>query len=107
MNQKQNASYKGDLALDNLYVGTLIGNETIGTATLTASVDGKSFDPESFQTVLKSDVQLFEFNEYTYTDISIDGNLKYPAYNRTLISKDANALVNLNGTLDFSSEKTA
>lgn len=107
VNQKHNASYKGDLALDNFDVGTLIGNETIGTATLTASVDGKSFDPESFQTVLQSDVQLFEFNEYTYTDISIDGNLKYPAYTGTLISKDPNALVDFNGTLDFSSEKTA
>ncbi len=107
VNQKQNATYKGDIALDNFDIGTLIENEKLGTATLTASVDGKSFDPESFNTIIKSQVQQFTFNNYSYKDIEIDGNLKLPAYTGTLVSNDPNALLNFNGTLDLSTDKTA
>lgn len=107
VNQKQNATYKGDITLDNFDIGELIENEKIGTATLTASVDGKSFDPESFNTIIKSQVQQFTFNNYSYKDITIDGNLKLPAYTGTLVSNDPNALLNFNGTLDLSKDKTA
>ncbi len=107
VNQKQNATYKGDITLDNFDIGGLIENEKIGTATLTASVDGKSFDPESFNTIIKSQVQQFTFNNYSYKDITIDGNLKLPAYTGTLVSNDPNALLDFNGTLDLSKDKTA
>jgi len=107
VNQKHEATYKGELFLDHFDVGTLLENETIGFATLNAQVDGKSFDPESFQTVIKSEIQGFDLNNYTYENISIDGNLKYPAYTGTLLSKDPNALLDFNGTIDFSSDKTA
>lgn len=107
VNQKQDASYKGVLFLDQFDVGTLLGNESIGFATLNALVDGKSFDPESFQTVIKSEIQGLDLNNYTYENILIDGNLKYPAYTGTLVSKDPNALLDFNGTLDFSLDKTA
>ncbi|SEH72443.1 Family of unknown function [Paenimyroides aquimaris] len=106
VNQKQNASYKGDIALENFDIGKVIEKENIGIATLTATVDGKSFDPEHFNTVLKSHVQEFTFNNYSYKDIEIDGNLKLPAYTGTLVSNDPNALLNFNGTLDFSNDKT-
>src|SRR5690606_16931495 len=106
VNQKQNASYKGDIALENFDIGKVMEKENIGIATLTATVDGKSFDPEHFNTVLKSHVQEFTFNNYSYKDIEIDGNLKLPAYTGTLVSNDPNALLNFNGTLDFSNDKT-
>lgn len=107
VNQKQNATYKGDVALDNFDIGGLIENDKIGTATLAASVDGKSFDPEFFNTIIKSEVQSFTFNTYTYKDISIDGNLKLPAYTGKLVSNDPNALLNFDGTLDLSTDKVA
>ena len=107
VNKKQNATYKGDLTLENFDIGSLIENKKIGTATLAANVDGKSFDPEFFNTIIKSHVQQFTFNNYSYKDISIDGNLKLPAYNGILVSNDPNALLNFNGTLDLSQDKTA
>lgn len=107
VNQKLNAQYKGDITLENFNIGGLLGKENIGSATLSASVDGKSFDPKHFNTILKSEVQSFMFNGYTYNNISIDGNLKLPAYTGTVVSKDPNALVDFNGTLDLSSDKVA
>ncbi len=107
VNQKQSATYKGDIVLDNFDIGKLIANEKLGTATLTASVDGKSFDPESFNTVLKSEVTSFGFNGYNYENISIDGNLKLPAYTGSLVSKDPNALIDFDGTLDLSLDRVA
>ena len=107
VNKKQDASYKGDLGLDAFDIGKLIENEDLGFATLTASVDGKSFDPKFFNTVIKSEVQSFGFKGYDYKDISIDGNLKLPAYTGTLISKDPNALVDFDGTLDLTTDKVS
>ena len=107
VNQKTNATYKGTLSAEDFDIGTLLGKENIGTATFTANVDGKSFDPESFNTIIQSNVQSFTFNNYTYENIEIDGNLKLPAYTGKLISKDPNALVDFNGTLDLSSDKVA
>ena len=107
VNQKQNATYKGDITLDNFDIGALLEKENIGTATLIASVDGKSFDPNSFNTIIKSTVQQFTFNKYTYKDITIDGNLKLPTYTGTLVSNDPNALLNFNGTLDLSTQNVS
>lgn len=107
VNQKQNATYKGTVALDNFDIGTLIDNQKIKTATLTADVNGKSFDPSTLNTLLKSNIQQFTFNNYTYKNIDVDGVLKLPAYTGTLVSNDPNALLNFNGTLDLSKEKTA
>ena len=107
VNNKLNASYKGDFSLDNFDIGALIEKDNIGTATLVATVDGKSFDPEHFNTVIQSQVQQFTFNKYSYKDIAIDGNLKLPAYTGSLVSNDPNALLDFNGTLDLSTDQTA
>src|SRR5690606_27786370 len=98
---------KGDFSLDNFDIGALIEKENIGTATLVATVDGKSFDPEHFNTVIQSQVQQFSFNKYSYKDIAIDGNLKLPAYTGSLVSNDPNALLDFNVTLDLSTDQTA
>ncbi|HUH26131.1 MAG TPA: translocation/assembly module TamB domain-containing protein, partial [Flavobacterium sp.] len=107
VNEKQQATYKGNVTLDNFDIGKLIGNEKVGATTLTAEVDGKSFDPESFHTILKSEVTSFGFNGYNYEHISIDGNLKLPAYTGSLVSQDPNALIHFDGTLDLSSDRVA
>src|SRR5690606_30037295 len=57
-------------------------------------------------TVLKSHINEFGYSNYVYKDIDIDGNLKLPAYTGTLISNDPNALLNFDGTLDLSTDKT-
>lgn len=107
VNNKLNATYKGNFSLDNFNIGALIEKDNIETATLTATIDGKSFNPEHFNTIIKSNVQQFTFNNYSYKNIDINGNLKLPAYTGTLVSNDPNALLNFNGTLDLSTQKTA
>ena len=107
VNQKNIASYKGDVALNSFDIGKFLANDNVGIATLAATVDGKSFDPAHFNTILKANVSNFGFNGYNYKDVTIDGNLKWPAYTGVLVSKDVNALIDFNGTLDLSTDKVS
>ncbi|WP_255497889.1 translocation/assembly module TamB domain-containing protein [Flavobacterium sp. I3-2] len=107
LNQPKLATYFGEINLENFNIGNLISQQNIGSTTLNLIVDGKGFDAESLDTNVSGDIESFAFNNYFFKNISIDGNLKWPQYQGSLISKDANALVDFDGTIDFSEKAKA
>ncbi|KFF17568.1 translocation/assembly module TamB domain-containing protein [Flavobacterium hydatis] len=96
------ASYSGNIVLENFDVGTLLGRKDIGKTTLNLDVDGKGFTEKYLNTVIKGDVQKFNYNNYTYNNIVLNGNFKLPHYKGQLSVNDPNLNMTFDGLIDLS-----
>lgn len=101
LNHPKQATYRGQVALDDFNIGKLSGQASLGQATLDLFIDGKGFQPKDLQAVITGDVAEFDFNGYRYTQVIIDGNLKLPYYKGFISSKDPNATLDFDGVIDF------
>jgi len=104
LNQPKLATYLGEINLDSFNVGNLINQKQLGTTSLNLVIDGKGFDAESLDTNVSGDIHSLVFNTYNFQNIAIDGNLKWPQYQGTVISKDENAILDFDGNIDFSNK---
>lgn len=102
VNQKENASYTGDVVLNDFQAGHLLDVEKIGNVTAKLFVCGKGFTPESLQTIVSGEVQKADFNGYSYSNIILDGEFKVPYYKGFVSSKDPNASLDFDGIIDLS-----
>ncbi len=98
------AVYNGNIISDNFNVGQLLGKEKLGTAAFNIDVDGSGFTLESLKTKLEGDISKLEFNGYSYSNLSVIGNLRDPVFDGSLISNDPNIKFHFNGVADLSEE---
>jgi hypothetical protein len=96
------ASYSGNVVLENFDMGALLGRKDIGKTTLNLDVDGKGFTEKYLNTVIKGDVQKFNYNNYTYSNIVLNGNFKLPHYKGKLSVNDPNLNMTFDGLIDLS-----
>ncbi|MDN3672680.1 translocation/assembly module TamB domain-containing protein [Flavobacterium branchiarum] len=96
------ASYSGNIVLENFDLGALLGRKDIGKTTLNLDVDGKGFTEKHLNTVIKGDVQKFNYNNYTYSNIVLNGNFKLPHYKGKLSVNDPNLNMTFDGLVDLS-----
>ena len=104
INDQDNVQYKGLLDLQDLNLGKLTESASIGLATFKLNVDGKGFTEESLNTEAKGQIKSVTINNYTYENIIVDGNLKYPLFDGKLESLDPNFLFNFEGLVDASQD---
>ena len=97
-----NALYKGTLALNNFDLGTLLGKQEIGRATVNLDVDGRGFTQKLLNTAIKGKIQKFYYNGYNYQNITVDGSMKMPYYKGYFNSNDPNLKMDFDGTIDLS-----
>lgn len=101
-NQPDIASYKGVIDLNDFSLGTLIGEKSLGNATLHLDVNGSGFNQRSLNTIVKGEIKELAFNNYNYTNITVDGRLKWPYFKGNLNSNDPNLLMSFDGLADMS-----
>ncbi|WP_238990966.1 translocation/assembly module TamB domain-containing protein [Flavobacterium sp. LMO6] len=97
-----NALYKGTLVLNNFDLGTLLGKQDIGKATVNLEVDGRGFTQKLLNTAIKGDIQKFYYNGYNYQNITVDGSMKMPYYKGYFNSNDPNLKMDFDGIIDLS-----
>ncbi|WP_306350211.1 translocation/assembly module TamB domain-containing protein [Flavobacterium sp. '19STA2R22 D10 B1'] len=100
-----NATYKGNIVLDNFSIGSLLNQKDLGSVSLDMDVDGKGFTVKTVNTILKGNVRNIRYNGYTYNDIDIDGKMKMPFFKGTLNINDPNLRMSFNGLVDRSSKE--
>lgn len=104
LNESNNASYKGNIKLDQFDLGSFINNSQFGLTSLNLHIDGKGFNQQSLNTSLKGNVYSFTFRKYNYTGLAVDGYMKMPYFKGLLHSEDPNAKFDFNGTIDLSAK---
>ncbi|WP_225876834.1 translocation/assembly module TamB domain-containing protein [Flavobacterium muglaense] len=100
------ASYVGNVVLDNFDVGALLDRKDLGKVSMDIDVDGKGFTEKYLNTSLKGDVTKIYYNDYTYTNVVVNGNFKAPNYQGQISVNDPNLSMNFDGLLNFSKKNT-
>jgi hypothetical protein len=100
-----NASYEGIVVLDNFNVGSLINENDIGLVSMNVVVNGKGFTEKLIDTKIRGKVSRFQYNQYNYQGIIVDGNFKKPIFKGKVNVNDPNLFMDFNGIVDISKQE--
>ena len=93
--QKGNEVYNITGALKSFEVGKLIHNDSIGKLSMTIQAQGTSLEPQKMNATFSSTVADFEYNDYIYKNILLDGVVNNGNYRANICFIDENAEVQL------------
>ena len=99
------ASYIGNVVFDEFNLGELIEDPKVGLVSANVDVDGKGFTLDNLRTDISGDVYALDYNNYTYQDIIVSGDLGNKIFNGKLKAEDPNLKLDFNGLADFSQEQ--
>ncbi|WP_233530717.1 translocation/assembly module TamB domain-containing protein [Gelidibacter salicanalis] len=101
-NDIDNASYKGNIIVENFDVGELLNDPNIAETSFDLDVDGKGFTLENLRTNVKGQVFSINYNNYNYQNIDVSGQLGNKVFNGNLVSHDENFKFRFSGLADMS-----
>lgn len=101
INDIDNASYSGNIILEQFKIGTLFSNKDLGMVTLNLDVDGKGFKLKNLNTSFSGDVYKINFKGYNYTNIVVDGNFKNPIFKGKVYINDPNLFMDFDGLVNL------
>ncbi|RYJ42500.1 DUF490 domain containing protein [Flavobacterium beibuense] len=104
-NKPDIASYTGVIDLDKLNLGKLFNQNGLQSTTAHLEVEGRGFNKQSLNTIVKGDIAQMVFNGYNYKKIDIDGRMKWPYFKGIVNSNDPNLLMSFNGLVDMSKKE--
>ncbi len=95
-------SYKGNLIFNQFNIGRLLDNKELGKTSLNLNINGNGFTAASLNTQVRGKISRLNFKNYTYSDITILGNVRNSVFNGNFISNDPNFKLEFNGLVDIS-----
>nr|WP_240915451.1 translocation/assembly module TamB domain-containing protein [Polaribacter sp. 20A6] len=99
-------SYDIDLNIDKYNIGSLLINPNFGQLSVTLNSSGNGKNLEDLDAKLSTNISKFQLENYTITDLNINGILKNSKGKITSTYKDKNLNVDLNGIVDLDSINT-
>ncbi|MES2592056.1 MAG: translocation/assembly module TamB domain-containing protein [Bacteroidota bacterium] len=99
--KKNKEFYKGKLKSTAFDLGYFFGVDAIGKVTSNITIDGTGLTLENVVAKLKGTINSIEFNNYTYKNIAIEGDVSKKIFIGKLNVEDNNIDFNFNGTVDF------
>src|SRR5699024_4702125 len=80
LQQKGKESYKGQVGFFDFDIGEFLDNPDFGETTFGFAVEGKGFDRENLDTHVDGLFNKIVLGEYTYENILVKGDFKYPVF---------------------------
>jgi hypothetical protein len=105
INNIDNASYKGNVVLNNFDLGQILNQKEVGLISLNAALDGKGFTLDLIDTKFKGNINKLQYNNYNYTEIIVDGNFKKPLFKGKINVNDPNLFMDFEGLVDISKKE--
>ncbi len=105
INNIDNATYKGNLKLNNFNLGKLLNRQDIAVVNLDMDVDGRGFTQKYLDTKIKGAVKSVFYNKYNYRDILVDGKMNSTLFEGNIVANDPNLQMIFNGVLDVSKKE--
>ncbi|MBA3971936.1 MAG: translocation/assembly module TamB domain-containing protein, partial [Bacteroidetes bacterium] len=93
--------YKGKLKSKAFDFGAFLGATYLGKATMNVDIDGSGLSLSDVNAKLTGTVTSVEFNNYTYENIKIEGNIAKQIFKGKLNVKDDNVDFDFIGDVDF------
>ena len=104
MNLSDKATYTGNVVLDNFDIGKFIDKKDLGKASLNLDIDGQGFTKQSLNTSVIGNIAKINYNNYTYSNLDLNGSFIRGLYNGKVKVDDPNLQMNFEGLLDLSTK---
>lgn len=89
-------AYNADLEVQGLQLGNLLQNEQLGILDLKIKTSGSGDNVNNLDAVLEANISKFEYNDYVFENLSLQGELEDGEGTITSSYKDENLNVDLN-----------
>ncbi|WP_300567695.1 translocation/assembly module TamB domain-containing protein [Flavobacterium sp.] len=100
-----NATYVGNVKLDNFNLGKFLNRSDIGVVNLDLDADGKGFNQKYLDTKVKGNVSSVYFNKYNYKNLLVDGTMIKSIFQGNIIVNDPNLQMEFDGTLNLNKKE--
>lgn len=101
-NGNDKASYSGSLALEKFDLGRWTNNQDLGLISFASRVNsGIGLNLSTAKAKLIADVNLFQYKNYSYDQIYLNGELEKNRFTGSFISTDKNADFKFDGIIDM------
>lgn len=102
LNEDSVYTYTGDLQINEFDVGQLLQQpEMYGKLSLNINADGKGFTLDELNTKIQGEIESFRYNNYTYNDLKVNGELFKQEFSGDLAMDDNNLDFTFEGTVDL------
>ncbi|MEX1188249.1 MAG: translocation/assembly module TamB domain-containing protein [Bacteroidia bacterium] len=99
-------AYEGDFSTPNLMLDKLVkSNPQPGLISMEANIQGSGFSTETLSALLVGSISEFTLDNYTYQDITLNGNVSNKTYDGRLKINDKNIRLTFAGLLDLSQKR--
>ncbi|WP_397447154.1 translocation/assembly module TamB domain-containing protein [Polaribacter sp. R77954] len=98
------ANYHGKIEFKNFDIGKFFNDPLFGKISLVGDVDGSGFKLDNVNTKFIGDISEFQFKNYSYTNISANGEYQNNKFDGELTIDDQNFKMKFNGLADLSSK---
>ena len=93
-------SYSGSIKTHEFQLGKLLNNNKLGKITFNLDVDGRHSKQKYPAILLKGLISSIDYSNYTYENITMDGEYARGGFNGSAILQDPNASIQLNGSFN-------
>jgi len=101
VNMKENKRFKGDIKTENLNLGQLLGDSHLGMLSTQIRTEGQWREaPQKPEIKVDGAIRRLDYNNYTYSNISIDGTYDQGGVSGRFSIDDPNLSAQLNGELN-------
>ncbi len=90
------ATYTATVKTNSLNIGHILRNSQLTTISTDMSVSGQGFTPEKMNTKFKGSIHSIGYNNYTYRNIDLSGQVQQTRYSVTTDIRDPN--IDMDGT---------
>jgi len=104
MKDPARAVYDLHLTTTQFDLASLLGDTTLGTATLSATAKGRGLDYKTMQSVIKADISQVVYNKYNYRDAYISSIMNNGKISAEGNIKDSSLQMNFTGDVDVRGE---
>jgi len=96
------ATYNASIRTTGLQLGSIMRNPQLGSVSAAVTANGRGFTPDAINTNFKGEVYSFNFNNYTYRNIALNGWLNKNTFNADIDAADPNAYFTISARGNFS-----
>ncbi|MFN7117972.1 MAG: translocation/assembly module TamB domain-containing protein [Saprospiraceae bacterium] len=96
-----NASYSGEVDLQNFNLRQVMGDTTFGNVSLAIAVKGSGLTPKDLVAELEGVITAFDYNNYEYNNVRVDGRVERQQFTGEASIRDPNINFAFNGNVNL------
>ncbi len=104
LSRKDGMRYRGTVDLRDFRIGKFVKDPKMGNISLKGEVNGQGFTINTINTTVIGNISKYEYNDYTYKNIDVNGVFENRLFNGELNVNDPNLQMKFSGLADFEGE---